>query len=92
MEVDAVQYCVSDGVLARSVGDTVILFHPESERLFSLHETGVRIWQIMAEQPEVDQIVARLIEEYEGSGIEIQQQVIEFLSKLEAERIIRRTS
>ena len=43
-----VQFQIADGVLARSVGDAVVLFQPATERLLALNECGARIWELLA--------------------------------------------
>jgi hypothetical protein len=90
MCADSIQYRIEEGVLARPVGDTVVLFHPQTERLLTLHDSGTRIWELLPECVNAAEIVNRLTEEFEGPEALIRQQVIEFLSQLEGERIVRR--
>jgi Coenzyme PQQ synthesis protein D (PqqD) len=82
-------YQIMDDVLARSLGDAVVLFQPETERLLTLNESGSRIWELLSERASTAQIIAQLCEEYAGPEHVIQQEVQEFLLKLERERLIR---
>jgi hypothetical protein len=90
MTEDQGQYQITDGVLARTVGDAVVLFHPETERLFTLNGSATRIWELLSEESNTAQMLARLTVEFEGPESLIQQQALQFLSELEAEQIIRR--
>jgi hypothetical protein len=87
---DQVQYQITDGVLARTVGDAVVLFHPETERLLTLNGPATRIWELLTEEANTAQLLARLSGEFDGPEPLIQQQALQFLSELEAEQIIRR--
>jgi hypothetical protein len=87
--VESIRYQIVDGVLARPVGDTVVLFQPETERLLTLHSSGPRIWELLSEEASASQIIARLMDEFDGPGSLIEQQVLEFLDQLQQERIIR---
>jgi Coenzyme PQQ synthesis protein D (PqqD) len=88
-DVGSIRYHIVDGVLARPVGDMVVLFHPETERLLTLHDSGPRIWELLSEEASASRIVARLMDEFDGPGSLIEQQVLEFLEQLKQERIIR---
>jgi hypothetical protein len=87
---DTLQYRIADGVLARVVGDMVALFNPETERLLTLHESGTRIWELLRERTDTGAMIRRLQEEFDGPPDLIEQQVMQFLSQLEAERLVRR--
>ena len=54
-------YRIAEGVLARSVGETLVLFHPETERLVTLNRTGTRIWECLSEGDDPEAIIRRLI-------------------------------
>jgi hypothetical protein len=82
-------YQIEDGVLARSVGDTVVLFHPETERLLTLHATGTRIWELLTEETDAERIIARLVNEFEGPTSLVEQQVVDFLVQLAKEQVVR---
>jgi hypothetical protein len=84
------QYQIVDGVLARSVGSSLVLLHPETERLLTLNACGARIWELLLEGRHVAQIVVQLTEEFAAPAALIQQQTLEFLTQLASEQIIRR--
>lgn len=90
MGLENMQYRVVDGVLARSVGDAVILFHPETERILSVRGSGIRVWELLCENGELARLIARLTEEYAGPAPIIQEETRQFLAQLESEQVIRK--
>ncbi len=87
--MDHIEHRIADGVLARSVGDSLVLFHPGTERLLTLNACGARVWELLVEYGNSSQIIDRLAGEFAGPEPLIRQQVLEFLSQLEAEQITR---
>lgn len=51
-------------VLARRMPGGTVLVHLESNRIFELNETGARVWELIGEGLERDQIVQRLVQEF----------------------------
>ncbi len=90
VSADSTQYQIVDGVLARSVGESLVLFHPQTERLLTFNACGMRIWELLLEGRNIAQLVVQLTEEFAGPAALIQQQTLEFLTQLESEQIIRR--
>jgi len=88
----ATHYRILDEILAQPLGDTLVLFHPETERLLSLNASATRIWALLAEEASLERIVDRLVDEFDCPMALIQKQASEFLSQLEREQIIRRAA
>jgi len=86
------EYQVTEGILARSVGEHVVLFHPETERLLTLNPWGARIWTLLTLDADALTIISRLAEEFSGEKGVIEQQTLEFLVYLDGEELIRRKS
>jgi hypothetical protein len=84
-----VQHRIADGVLARTVGESVVLFNSETERLLSLNACGSRIWQLLSEGTSDREIIERLVEEFDGVSSQIERETCLFLAELEAERLIQ---
>lgn len=68
-------------------GETVMM-DLEKGRYFSLNGVGSRIWDIIEEPIEINKIVDSLLEEYDVSRNECQENVLEFLGKLDNADII----
>lgn len=86
------RYCVTDEVLARMVGQSMVLFHPETERLVTLNACGSRIWQLLTEGASWQEITVRLEEEFDGPRDQIEREAGDFLSELAAEQLVRAVS
>lgn len=60
------------------VGDTVI----KNNGLFSLSETGARIWELLPQVDSAEQLVDALLEEYDVDRETLSRDVDEFLEQL----------
>ena len=60
----------------------------EKGRYFSLNGVGSRIWEIIEEPIGINKIVDCLLEEYDVNRNECEENVLEFLGKLEDANII----
>ena len=54
----------SPEVVARRLGDGAVLVHLPSNRIFELNDTGMRVWELVAEGLSEAQIVGRLTDEF----------------------------
>ena len=89
MTDNRIRYEIEEAVLARSVGDTLVLFNPNTERLLTLNGCGSRIWQLLSEGASDPEIIERLIAEFDAPSSQIEQEAHRFLSELRAEQLIR---
>lgn len=79
-------------VLREIAGDYALIPVGESVRehngLFSLTETGARIWELLPQAETAEDIVDALAEEYDAPRETIQADVAEFLDQLRAFNVI----
>lgn len=66
------------------VGDTVI----KNNGLFSLSETGARIWDLLPQADGAEQLVDALLEEYDVDRETLSRDVDEFLEQLRQMEIL----
>lgn len=66
------------------VGDTVI----KNNGLFSLSETGARIWELLPQADGAEQLVGALLEEYDIDRDTLARDVNEFLEQLRQMEIL----
>jgi hypothetical protein len=52
-------------VVARRVGEAVVLVHLSTNAIFELNETGARIWELLTESMDRAGIVQRLEQEFD---------------------------
>jgi hypothetical protein len=51
-------------VVARRVGETAVLVHLGSNRIYELNDTGARIWELAGDGATVDGLIDRLEREF----------------------------
>mgnify|MGYP000628421697 FL=1 len=66
----------------------IVMMDLEKGRYFSLNGVGSRIWEIIEEPIGINKIVDSLLEEYDVSRNECEENVLEFLGKLDDANII----
>lgn len=57
----------SADVIAQPSGESLVLFHMESGKYFSLNESGARIWEFCDGRRTADEITSLVVEEYDAS-------------------------
>ena len=66
----------------------IVMMDLEKGKYFSLNSVGSRIWELIEEPIEINKVVDSLLEEYEISRNECEDNVLEFLEKLNTAQII----
>jgi hypothetical protein len=79
-----------DGVLAQETAGTRLILDSTSGGYFTLDEVGSRVWSLLDGRP-VSAIVDQLCAEYDAPAEKIRDDVLELLSELESERLIRKS-
>lgn len=82
------RYRVSPNALAASLSDGVVLLNLQSNRYFSLNETGTRVWTLLSCDTSAGEIVATLAREYAVSEEEAGRTVLALLHELAEEQLI----
>lgn len=73
---------------ATDLNGDIVMMDLEKGRYFSLNSVGSRIWELIEEPVQINQVVDSLLEEYEITRNECEENVLEFLNKLEEAQII----
>ena len=66
----------------------IVMMDLEKGRYFSLNGVGSRIWEIIEKPIEVNKLVESLLEEYDVNRSECEENVLEFLGKLNDANIV----
>ena len=66
----------------------IVMMDLEKGRYFSLNGVGSRIWEIIEKPIEVNKLVESLLEEYDVNRNECEENVLEFLGKLNDANIV----
>ena len=75
-------------VIAKRLDQTSVLVHIPTNRIFELNETGSRVWEMIGERLNADQIVQRLADEYHVEEGQAAGEVNELLTRLRNEGLI----
>ena len=75
------RFVVRDDVVFRRVGGEAVILDLDTQRYYTLDETGTRMWQLLAEHGEPARVVEAMLAEYD-----VEREVVERdLAKLVAE-------
>jgi hypothetical protein len=76
-------------VLAQTLAGEAVLLDLKSERYFGLDQTGTRVWQLIAEMGDVQQIFAALVAEYDAPPHTIADDLRALLDRLVAAGLVQ---
>jgi hypothetical protein len=75
-------------VIAKRLDQTSVLVHIPTNRIFELNETGSRVWEMIGESLNADQIVQRLTDEFDIEKAQAADEVNELLKRLRDEGLL----
>jgi hypothetical protein len=78
----------SGRVAWRKVAGEAVILDVETAAYFSLEGVGLRIWELLGEKKNVEQIVAALSEEYDEDEVVIRRDCEALLRRLLQEKIV----
>jgi hypothetical protein len=62
-------------VVARRVGETAVVVHLGSNRIYELNDTGARIWELASEGATVEGLIDRLQHEFDVDRAQLASEV-----------------
>jgi Coenzyme PQQ synthesis protein D (PqqD) len=72
-------------VVARRVGETAVLVHLGSNRIYELNDTGARIWELASEGSTVQCLIDRLEREFDVDRGQLASEVMGIVGDLVGE-------
>ena len=75
-------------VIAKRLDQTTVLVDISTSRIFELNETGTRIWELLGQGLNVEQIVQHLVSEFEVEDSQAADEVNKLLSQLQNEGLV----
>ena len=78
----------SEGVVSKKIGDSAVLIHLHSNRIFELNTSAAWVWSLLEQGADRAEICARLHDEFSLSRDEAQSAVDELLSELTQEGLV----
>lgn len=74
--------------LFATLSDGAVVLDIQTKKYFSLNETGARIWALIREGLETDDIVSMLLHEYDVTHAAAEEAVSSLVESLAAEKLI----
>lgn len=78
----------SDEAVWRIIDGEIVLLCPGQMMLHALTGCGSRVWELIEEETTLTEIVRRICDEYEVEPQTAREDVIEFIHKLEAIKLV----
>jgi hypothetical protein len=78
----------SRDVIAKRLGESAVVIHLSSNRIYELNETGARVWELLCQGFDVDGIVRQLVEEFEVDDVRAAVEVEDLLTQFRAAGIL----
>ncbi len=75
-------------VIGQRLGEELVLIHLRTNRMYELNLTAARIWELLDEARDLPQIRECLLEEFDLDGADLESDVADLLSQLDAEKLI----
>lgn len=75
-------------VLARRVGEEVVLVHMGRNEIFALNSTGARLWELLSEGRSRLEAVEQLKIEFDASEEEVEREADRFMALLDREGLV----
>ena len=75
-------------VFASQIDDEVVMMNIQSGKYYGMDTIGSRIWELINEKIQVQQVIDQLIEEYDVSAEQCQNDVLEFLDELNQNKLV----
>ena len=73
---------ISPDVISQEVSGETVLLDLESENYFGLDEVGTRIWQLLQENKDLSSVVTTMLEEYEVSEEQLNEDMDALLGEV----------
>jgi len=75
-------------VIAKRLDKATVLVDVPTSRIFELNETGTRIWELLGEGLDADNIMRHLVDEFEVEQAQAENEVKKLLASLRAEGLL----
>jgi hypothetical protein len=75
-------------VVARRLGEEMVLLNTETEAYFTLNDVGARVWELIDGRQTLATIIRQLLAEYDVPETELQTDVDELLSQFADQQLI----
>ena len=78
-------------VFASEIDDEVVMMNVDSGKYYGMDTVGSRIWELIAEEIQVREVINKLMEEYDVEEEQCEKDVLEFLNELYENKLVQVT-
>lgn len=75
-------------VVAKRLGQAAVLVHIQTNRIFELNETGARVWELLGQCLDADQIAHHLVDEFDVEASQAAEEVNNLVARLQTEGLL----
>lgn len=79
----------STDISARTIGDETIVLSLPSSRYFTITGVGTRLFELLAEDTSLDELVETIVDEYEVDPVTARRDIEAFLDRLRDVALLR---
>ena len=76
-------------VIARHLGESAVLVHLPTNRVFELNHTGARVWDLLSEGMPFEKIVQTLVDEFDIDTAGVTADVTDLIDWLRGEGLVQ---
>ena len=81
----------NNDIISSEMGGETVMMSIENGKYFSVNPVGSRIWELLHSPQTVAQLVDTLLDEYEIDRATCEKEVINFLTHMESENVVRKS-
>ena len=78
-------------VFASEIDDEVVMMNVDTGKYYGMDTVGSRIWELIAEEIQVREVINKLMEEYDVGEEQCEKDVLEFLNELYENKLVQVT-
>ncbi|MGH9196725.1 MAG: PqqD family protein [Acidimicrobiia bacterium] len=75
-------------VVYTDLGDGAVLVHLDTKYYYSLNEVGLAIWRLLESTTDIDDLVQRLVSDYDVSEDHAKRSACKFIEELKREHLV----
>ena len=79
---------VEKEIIMTQLDDETILLNIKNGRYFSLNKTGVRVWELLQQHKEVEEVLSILLDEYDVDGKILWQDIENLILRLSEAELV----
>jgi len=79
---------LSSDTLYQDIGGQAVILQLKTEQYYGMDQTGLRFWQLIADDGDTESIVGQLLKEFDVEENQLRQDLADLLEKLLAAHLI----